>query len=219
MLKISIQYQLESAQIDTLATGFTALCNSLSQEIDANQLFENITLHYSEEQRAYHNLSHIHSMLQLTKKFSEQIEQADMLQLAIWYHDIIYNPSRKDNELKSAEYAQSALSNHLEQGMLDVLQALINSTAKHQPLVPHPVNDWLLDFDLAVLATDRQTYTEYKAAIRHEYRIYPGFLYRPGRKKILHHFLEREHIYYTELFQTHYEKIARSNLNWELSTL
>lgn len=219
MIPITIQYQLSTEQLDELNLQFKVLCQELSPKINNTELFQNITTLYAEGQRAYHNLSHIHSMLYLTQEFNDLIEQPDMLQLAIWYHDIIYDPARKDNELKSAKYAKDVLSTYLDESMLTALQALINSTAKHQPLIPHPVNHWLLDLDLAVLASNRSTYEAYKAAIRQEYIMYPKFLYRPGRKKVLKQFLERDQIYFTELFQTRYETIARDNLEWELSTL
>jgi len=61
-------------------------------------------------------------------------------------------------------------------------------------------------------------YDQYKAAIRAEYRIYPDILYRKGRKKVLEHFLERDQIYYTSVFQAREEK-ARANLERELMGL
>jgi len=77
----------------------------------------------------------------------------------------------------------------------------------------------MLDVDLAILAASREAYTRYTHAIREEYKIYPYFLYKKGRKKVLQHFLERKQIYFTEEFQAQHEANARENLRWEIATL
>jgi predicted metal-dependent HD superfamily phosphohydrolase len=49
--------------------------------------------------------------------------------------------------------------------------------------------------------------------------MYPDFLYRPGRRKVLQHFLDMERIFKTEEFASKFEKQARVNLGWELRGL
>ena len=79
--------------------------------------------------------------------------------------------------------------------------------------------NFLLDADLAILGKDWETYENYIKQIRKEYSIYPDFLYNLGRKKILIHFLEFEEIFKTEHFKAKYEKIARENIQKEISML
>jgi predicted metal-dependent HD superfamily phosphohydrolase len=55
--------------------------------------------------------------------------------------------------------------------------------------------------------------------VRREYSIYPDLLYKPGRKKVLQHFLNMEHIFKTIHFYTLYEQNARNNLNREIAEL
>jgi predicted metal-dependent HD superfamily phosphohydrolase len=83
------------------------------------------------------------------------------------------------------------------------------------------VNDekWLIDFDLKVLAKAPEAYAIYAKQIRKEFSIYPDFLYHPGRKKALEHFLEKEYIYQTESFQTDFETKARANIQAEIDHL
>ena len=47
--------------------------------------------------------------------------------------------------------------------------------------------------------------------------MYPDFLYRKGRKKVLKHFLEMDNIYKTELFQNLWEYETKENINYEIS--
>jgi len=74
----------------------------------------------------------------------------------------------------------------------------------------------LLDLDLSILGKDPQYYLEYAAAVRKEYSIYPDFMYRRGRKKVLKKMLEQECIFKTDLFKEKYESQARKNLQSEL---
>jgi len=77
----------------------------------------------------------------------------------------------------------------------------------------------ILDADLAILGKDWKDYENYIHQIRKEYSIYPDFLYNPGRKKVLIHFLEFDEIFKTNHFKEKYENIARENIQREISML
>jgi predicted metal-dependent HD superfamily phosphohydrolase len=88
----------------------------------------------------------------------------------------------------------------------------------------HQKNDvidtnWLIDFDLKILASDVNKYETYYQQIRKEYKIYPDLLYKPGRKKALQHFLANDFIFQTEVFSDKYETQARLNIQKEINTL
>ena len=80
-------------------------------------------------------------------------------------------------------------------------------------------NAYLLDFDLSILGSDWDSYRNYTIQIRKEYKIYPDFMYKSGRKKVLQHFLERETLYFTEAYQVTHENRARENLKKELQEI
>ncbi|MHC0441458.1 HD domain-containing protein [Flavobacterium sp. 3-210] len=94
----------------------------------------------------------------------------------------------------------------------------ICATQQHQQNVIEDIN-WLIDFDLKILAKDWEDYKIYIKQIRKEYRIYPDFLYKPGRAKALKHFVENEFIFQTEEFRNLYEEKARNNIENEISLL
>ncbi len=183
------------------------------------EIYQLIQEKYGEKHRKYHNLSHIYSMLLLAEQEHKQFVAPDLLALAIWFHDIIYNAKRKDNEQKSADFARKLLVDYYPTEKLDLLEKMIVSTKKHVPLADFSDIHWLLDFDLAVLAADRPIYEQYTLAIRQEYKIFPNLIYKPGRRKVLTHFLNMDAIYYTDSFRSNYETLARENLNWEISRL
>jgi len=184
--------------------------------IHSEQLWEKVFRAHNQSSRAYHNLSHLYS---ITKIFA-QIENKDLdtsiLGWTTFFHDYIYKSTRKDNEAKSAMLAEQVLGSFLPTTQLNIITTIIKSTARHEPMIDIPEQYIFLDADLAVLATAPDLYDQYAKAIRQEYRIYPDLLYRPGRKKVLQHFLERAAIYYTPVFKT-YEIDARANLKRELA--
>jgi len=220
MLHIQILPPDDDSLLSELQTMWQSLCTNIELEKHSEKLFLDIKKHYTEAHRAYHNLSHIYTLLKITEQYKSEIENSRILELAIWYHDIIYRATRKDNEVKSAEYALDVLLESTVSLLeLEHLKSLIISTKKHEYLIDNFDNRFLLDIDLGVLATSRETYTKYASAIREEYRIYPDFLYKKGRRKVLKHFLEREWIYFTNVFRDLHEANARTNLEWEIETL
>jgi predicted metal-dependent HD superfamily phosphohydrolase len=64
-----------------------------------------------------------------------------------------------------------------------------------------------------------ENYLAYAKDVRKEYSIYPDFIYKPGRKKILNHFLKMKRIFKTEFFFAKFEETAKENLNRELGLL
>src|SRR5690606_21190834 len=80
-------------------------------------------------------------------------------------------------------------------------------------------DNYLLDLDLSILGKNWNEYEAYIKQIRNEYSIYPNFLYNPGRKKVLEHFLTFDRIYKTDYFRILYENQARENISKEIEIL
>ena len=155
------------------------------------------------------------------ENYKNDIIDLDALKLAIWYHDIVYKSSRKNNEQKSADFAEKRLKSiHFDEKRLENIKKLIVSTKKHQILLKqNNDNSYLLDLDLSILGTNWNTYKKYIENIRLEYKIYPDLMYNLGRKKVLHSFLERDVLYFTKSFKEQFESQARENLKKEIELL
>ncbi|MBS7254649.1 HD domain-containing protein [Flavobacterium branchiicola] len=172
---------------------------------------------YSKKSRHYHNLTHLKEMIASFEMYFDRIQNPNEILFSIFYHDIVYSASKKDNELKSAEFALSILpENHTINSQL-VFDAIC-ATQLHAQNKIEDIN-WLIDFDLKILAKNWDDYKIYFEQIRKEYRIYPDFLYKPGRAKALKHFLEYEFIFQTNEFRGLYEDLARRNIEKEISLL
>lgn len=171
---------------------------------------------YSQKPRHYHNLTHLEEMFACFNTYKAELQFPDEVLYALFYHDIIYKSTRKDNELKSAERAVALLPEDPKTNKQRIFDMIV-ATKDHVAATED--EKWLIDFDLRILAKEWEDYKVYCLQIRKEYSIYPDFLYNPGRKKALQHFLEKEFLYQTQTFRTLYEAKARENIQKEISTL
>ena len=109
---------------------------------------------------------------------------------------------------------------NFDEKTLKTIQNLIISTKKHELiLTENNDNSYLLDIDLSILGSNWNTYETYIKNIRKEDGMFPDFIYKKGRKKVLLHFLERKTLYFTEFYQNKFEQQARENLLKEIELL
>ena len=195
-----------------------ALNNQSITPRENDELWSGIFKAHNSPSRAYHNLSHLYSITEIFDQFQPNDVNRHLFYWITFFHDYIYKAVRKDNEAASATFAKQILAPLLPQDQVEMITTIIRSTARHLPLIDVAEQFFFLDADLAILAAKEELYNTYTQAIRQEYRIYPDLLYRPGRKKVLAHFLDRENIYYTTTFKA-YEDQARANLQREWNNL
>ncbi len=208
--------------IETLHTNWKELADKYCKSDEyVESVWKEIQKSYTGKKRHYHNLNHISKMLFLANENEAEIVDKEAVLFSIWFHDIVYKSSKKDNEEKSAEFAEKTLKLFsIEEERIKKVSTLILSTKKHQILISEDNdNAYLLDFDLSILGQDWSIYEEYIKNIRKEYRMYPDFLYKPGRKKVLESFLNRDTLYFTSKYKTLFEEKARQNLKKEMKAL
>jgi predicted metal-dependent HD superfamily phosphohydrolase len=174
---------------------------------------------YSEPERAYHTLHHIAECLQLLQQTQGLARSSPSIELAIWFHDAIYDPRRGDNEERSALWAKAELRRAgASLALQDRIVSLVMVTC-HDAEPQTQDEELMSDIDLAILGAGSRRFDEYERQVRQEYAHVPTQQFRPGRRKILNEFLARDHIYFTEWFRTRREAQARSNLQRSLTRL
>jgi predicted metal-dependent HD superfamily phosphohydrolase len=183
-------------------------------------LFNRLVELYSESARAYHNLSHIRALLQLSARYKAVIDNHPAIFFAIWFHDAIYNTLASDNEEQSAELAVQELT-WLAAPDHDIalVEKMILATKHHAAEGLPDDGKLFLDFDLSILGREAVIYNAYSRAIRMEYQWAPEALYRQGRAKVLGSFLQREKLYYSPQLAERFEAQARRNIENELTEL
>ena len=70
-------------------------------------LFHELLAHYSEKHRSYHTPRHLDECFVCLPLFSSFAERPYEIELALWFHDSIYDTKRQDHEEKSAEWAKA----------------------------------------------------------------------------------------------------------------
>jgi predicted metal-dependent HD superfamily phosphohydrolase len=175
---------------------------------------------YQTPPRAYHNIQHVHEVTAhyLNVAASVGWENPKEVYLAVLYHDAIYQAGRKDNEIRSAEMAVSAVAQYLGNESIDVarLSSLIELTARHGHLQSASLDNdckHFLDCDMAILGADSAEFLAYDKAIASEYRgKLPGWMFQFYRRKFLRGLLDSPRIYLSDTFFLSHETNARTNI-------
>ena len=199
---------------------FFQLCSPFNQDKMLVEVFWlEIEKKHTEKGRYYHNLTHLENMFSELELVKDRIVNFTNISFSVFYHDVIYDASSKLNEKKSAEFAKLKLEKlGLNKTDIEEISKQILATKSHQKSENTDIN-YLLDADLSILGKDIESYIKYTQQIRKEYSIYPDFLYKPGRRKVLQHFLELESIFKTEYFKGKHEMKARENIKAEIGHL
>lgn len=197
---------------------FTSLSNRLGIG-EPIETFRLLKRRYSEPHRAYHNLAHIESCLDEFDEVMNLFPYPEIVEYAIWFHDVVYDTKAKDNEGKSIELAIEIAkkSKLLESDMITVSSLILATT--HCLTPKNLMQETIIDVDLSILGKPIEIFRKYNDGIRQEYSWVPETQYVNGRTKILRSFLERKNIYYTRYFRQKYEKQARTNLETTLKQL
>ena len=182
-----------------------------SGAIDAT--YRDLANRYSEPHRAYHTLDHVADCLRRLDEVRPLLARPAEAELALWFHDAVYDPRRADNEEQSAALASEAL--RALGGTAEAAERvaeLIRLTA-HRATELSGDEALVCDIDLAILGAEPAAFAAYDAAIRREYAWVPEDVFRRERARVLAGFLARPRIYYTATFVAALEQRARVNLD------
>lgn len=195
------------------------LWNDLKGRGDPTPWHRRLTMAYGESTRAYHNLRHLDECLTEFDRVRSSISNPSAVEVALWFHDVVYNPRSTTNEEDSAATAAVCLAEaEIPSTTIDLVRQLVRSTKTHEP-AGIPDAAILIDVDLAILGQPSGRYWEYERAIRAEYAWVPDATFAQKRVEILDRFLRRAAIYRTEPFHERYESAARTNLENSIARL
>jgi len=178
---------------------------------EPQEIFNILIAAYSEKQRAYHTVQHIYECLNLLESIRSELNDAHAVALALWFHDSIYDPKAKDNELKSAELFEQYMAQYLPVNTVQKIKRWILATQKHA-LTNETDLQFLLDIDLSILAATPERFIQYEQQIQKEYAWVNPEVYSIKRKEVLAHFYQTEPLYQTTYFQKNFELNAKQNL-------
>ena len=182
--------------------------------------FDDLVARYEEPHRHYHTLEHIAEMLRIVPRLTPAGVDVFPIQLAVWFHDAVYDTHSSTNEFDSGQYALGAMRGWKlpEATVSEVVGLILSTDHRFHDFGEAPESYRILhDADLAILGAAPARYDRYAADVRKEYAWVSEEQFRDGRAKILQGFLDRPAIYLTALMSEEGEAAARGNLNRELA--
>jgi len=186
--------------------------SELAGDRDGSALRDELLTRYAEPQRKYHTRQHLEECLALFEEVIALAPHPAEVEMALWFHDAVYDVKGSGNEERSADWAHRALIDAgVDPASADRVRQLVLVT-KHDGVPSSPDEQVLVDIDLAILGAERQRFDEYERQIREEYAFVPGFLFHRKRKQILRTFLDRPVLYSTPALRDRLDARARENL-------
>ena len=200
----------------TFMTSWVELAAELGLEAQpTNDIGFDLAACHTEPHRHYHTMEHITAVL---RHLDELHAATPTARLAAFFHDAVYQPTRTDNEVQSAELAHEVLT-AVARPEADDVAAIVRATARHELPADGPRETAaFLDADLAILAAKPEVYDTYVTRIRAEYSHMSDSDFRHGRSAVLEGFLARDRLFFTTAGQAKFEILARANLRRELAS-
>lgn len=200
-----------AVDLRALEERFRGLAARCAPDIDGEEVFRILVDRYSEPQRSYHTLAHIHHCLGQLDGARHLAADPDGIELAIWFHDAVYDPAADDNERRSAELFDSLIGLHLSRERAAHVHGLIRDT--EHPNVPRDIDARLMvDIDLSSFGLPWEEFMRDTRAIREELAHVPEQRFEEGKRGFLNELLSRSSIYLTPYFRERLEARARSNI-------
>ena len=182
-------------------------------------LHDQVLARYREPQRQYHTVQHLDECFERWPEIRAHAAHPAEVELALWFHDAIYDTHRADNEALSAVMARdAALSLGIAADSAQRISDLILCT-RHAAEPEDPDAEALIDVDLSILGAASARFDEYESQVRREYAWVAEETFRKRRAEVLEQFLSRSWVYSTPTFRKRYEPAARANLQRSLEAL
>ncbi|MGH7512209.1 MAG: HD domain-containing protein [Gemmatimonadales bacterium] len=202
-----------------LPSRFSTLVRRAGATRDPTPLGDALIAAWSEPGRHYHDVRHLEDCLTQLDDLEVDRATRDILEMALWFHDAVYEPRATDNEERSARWAAEGLAaaGVPTAAVMQVVR-LVRLTHAHGP-ASDEAGRLMCDIDLSILGRPAEVFDEYERRIRAEYAWVPEVAFRHGRTRILEGLLQRVSLFQTETFRRRFESSARSNLHRALAAL
>ena len=190
-----------------------------------SELQADLRARHAESHRVYHDQAHIDAMLRGLHENRQVFARPDAVEVAVWFHDAVYDPAATDNEARSAELLFGKLTGLADAALLERASVMIRATAIH--VVPSGIASdlardasFFLDLDLAVLGAEPTAYDAYEQGIAAEYvPVHGEVRFRAGRQVFLQTMLARPRFFLTDEAHGRFNEPARANMRRAISTL
>ena len=178
--------------------------------------FQELIARYCEPHRKYHTVRHLDECFSKLGEIRPLAQRPAEVEVALWFHDAVYEPRTHENEARSAELAAATVRSAGKPAECAHRVCELILATRHAALPRDDDAKVLVDVDLSILGETPTRFDEYERQVREEYSWVPEFLFRKKRRTILKEFLARAAIFNTTPFRERYESQARANIERSL---
>lgn len=195
----------------SLRRRFGRLVGRLGARANVDAVFFRLHADWSSTARRYHDVEHLADCLRELDREPESPSR-DVIELALWYHDAVYEPGASDSEERSAtRLVADAAELGLATAHARAAAALVRATAHGAHQEGGDLAALVADIDLSILGRDPLRFMEYEYGVEEELAAIPRIALRRGRGSFLARLLEAP-IYRTASFRERFEDAARANI-------
>ena len=177
----------------------------------AGAVFDELDALYGEPHRRYHTAAHIKHCLRQFDLAVDRMDEPDAVEMALWFHDAIYDIPGKENELRSAELFAAKVDGRGSEQFRSVVHRLIMATTHRAPLETLD-ESFIVDIDLSSFGLPWEEFLRDSRAVRAEFPHVSDAEFYPKQKKFLESLVARPEFCFTEFFRDRHETRARENI-------
>jgi predicted metal-dependent HD superfamily phosphohydrolase len=129
---------------------YDLLINYTDNQTLIEELWDEIVKNYTSKKRYYHTLAHLENLLLQLNDVRGEIQNWNTILFTLFYHDIIYNALKSNNEEKSAELAKIRMTQiSVSRDEIERCEQQILATKSHMKYRDADTN-YFTDADLSV---------------------------------------------------------------------
>lgn len=186
-------------------------CLLASADDESADVHARLVESYSEPQRFYHTLGHIEHCLSLFDKISAELQNPEALELAIWFHDVIYRPGAKDNEQLSADQFMALTRNIFSNNVRDTVYQHIMATVHDGSEFENADTNYMLDIDLSSFGRPWPEFIQDSDNLRLEMGDLSDEVFYKRQASFQNRLFSRPRFFRSKYFYDHFESQAKQN--------
>jgi len=177
----------------------------------AGEVFDELDTLYHEPHRRYHTAAHVEHCLRLFDLAADRMDEPDAVEMALWFHDAVYDVPTQGNERRSAELFAARAGARGAERYRSKVHRLIMVTEHREP--PATLDEsFIVDIDLSSFGLPWEEFLRDSRAVREEFSMVPDAEFHPRHRKFTESLLARPHFCFTEFFRERHEARARRNI-------
>ena len=179
---------------------------------DSAAIYQRLLAGYQDANRHYHTMHHIDHCLGMFEQCKSLLHNPDAVELAIWFHDVILESGRRDNEARSAQLYLELSAGVQPEEMRQLVGRLIMAPLHDGVSLDDADSIYMVDIDLTSFGLPWQEFLRDSLDLRAENLHLCDADYHLNQTGFQRSLLARPRFYLSDFFFERMEKQARANL-------